>query len=336
VPELLKHGRSVRTVFELLGRDENSLTSSLGWALAQSPTLLTTWLRELKLDVDSVEDARIELQKHGEDGGYTDIEICVGQVHVILEAKIGWNLPTEDQLERYLSRLKHATATTLVVLSECSLAYAQKRLGLPRLVKRVPLEYRSWEQALRWTKAAMARAELSERRVLRELLAYLESAISMRDVTSNEVYVVSLSHESPVGASLSWQEVVTVRKRYFHPYGGNGWPKIAPNYLGFRYGGQLQSIHHVESFEVVADYQALADAVPGLNGPQMMAEWGADKQHVLYTLGPAIQPPRVVKKGTIYPSGRVWCALDLLLTCETLSEARDKTKARKSECGGDE
>ena len=50
--------------------------------------------------------------------------------------------------------------------------------------------------------------------------------------------------------------------------------------------------------------------------------------HFLYHLGPAIRPPNPVKNGKIYPSGRVWCALDTLLTSATVSEARDITSAR--------
>jgi hypothetical protein len=29
--------------------------------------------------------------------------------------------------------------------------------------------------------------------------------------------------------------------------------------------------------------------------------------------------------GKVWPNARTWAALDLLLTCETVSEARDKT-----------
>jgi hypothetical protein len=50
--------------------------------------------------------------------------------------------------------------------------------------------------------------------------------------------------------------------------------------------------------------------------------------YFLYHLGPAIRPPQPVKNGKIYPSGRVWCALDTLLTSSTVSEARDLTNER--------
>ncbi|HEY5589106.1 MAG TPA: hypothetical protein VIK86_09155, partial [Candidatus Paceibacterota bacterium] len=51
--------------------------------------------------------------------------------------------------------------------------------------------------------------------------------------------------------------------------------------------------------------------------------------HFVYDLGPAIRPTKEVKTGNIYPSGRVWCHLDTLLTCDTISEARDISRERR-------
>lgn len=53
-------------------------------------------------------------------------------------------------------------------------------------------------------------------------------------------------------------------------------------------------------------------------------EW--DDPHFIYTLSPAIIPSKEIKTGNIYPNGRVWCHLDTLLTCDTISEARELTK----------
>ena len=50
--------------------------------------------------------------------------------------------------------------------------------------------------------------------------------------------------------------------------------------------------------------------------------------HFLYHLGPPIQPTHVVKTGNIYRNGRVWCAIDTLLTSSTIAEARDLTQKR--------
>ena len=139
----------------------------------------------------------------------------------------------------------------------------------------------------------------------------------MQNQESNLVYVVSLGASTPEWSQLSWRDIVIKKKHYFHPVGG-GWPKDPPNYLGFRYDGKLQSIHHIESWQIVDN---MHEAFPEINA----VGW---EPHFLYTLGDSIIPQKEVKTGKIYPSGRVWAMLDLLLTCSTISEARDLTQKR--------
>lgn len=55
--------------------------------------------------------------------------------------------------------------------------------------------------------------------------------------------------------------------------------------------------------------------------------------HFLYYLGPAIEPAKEVRTGNLYANGRVWCALDLLLTARTIFEARDLTRQRHEQAG---
>ena len=139
----------------------------------------------------------------------------------------------------------------------------------------------------------------------------------MQNQRSNMVFVVSLGSGTPKWSQLSWQEIVAVRGRYFHPVGG-GWPKEPPNYVAFRYGGRLQGIHHIDSWKITTDiHEDMPELTPG--------EW---EPHFLYTLGPPVVPPKIIKTGRVYPSGRVWAALDLLLTCDSISQARDMTKKR--------
>jgi hypothetical protein len=113
--------------------------------------------------------------------------------------------------------------------------------------------------------------------------------------------------------------MVNERHRYFHPVGQGGWPKVPPNYLAFRYDGRLQTIHHVEAVIPITDIQTY---MPELNpGP-----WTTP--HFLYTLGPAIRPTKRVVTGKFFRNGRVWAMLDLLLTSESIAQARDLTKSR--------
>lgn len=46
-----------------------------------------------------------------------------------------------------------------------------------------------------------------------------------------------------------------------------------------------------------------------------------------------IEPQQPTRTGKIFRNQRVWCALDLLLTSETMRDARDKTQERLMNAG---
>lgn len=48
---------------------------------------------------------------------------------------------------------------------------------------------------------------------------------------------------------------------------------------------------------------------------------------------PPIVPQHAVKTGGLYGPGHHWAAIDLLLTCNTVREARDQTQARLEAAG---
>jgi hypothetical protein len=326
---LFLHGRQVSTVFELLGHKENDITFSLGWVLSQSPALRQRALRGLFPGADHGEFVSVRLQEWGKQPGYTDIEIETQRTHAIIEAKCGWVLPTKDQLAKYASRLaREPRDCALLVISECSGEYARSRL--PRTARRVRVEYRSWRRVWEWAREAGRRGSHAEKRLLREFGSYLKGAVSVQNQESNMVYVVVLSPEVPEWSRVSYIEFVTKCKRYFHPYGGTGgWPRNPPNYLGFRWDGQLQRIHHVEGYEIVTDLSAHIKQIIATryHAVSRKHRW-MDDPMVLYRLGPPIVPGHTVKTGQVYANGRVWAALDLLLTCKTVSEAREKTRKR--------
>jgi hypothetical protein len=141
------------------------------------------------------------------------------------------------------------------------------------------------------------------------------------NVQSNLVYVVSLSRKS-LWPGTSFIDVVEKHGKYFHPVGGPGrWPTVPPNYIGFRYDGELKSIHHIEVAVVTKD---LADTVPG-----KLAACPQADPHFIYTLGPAIRPsPRPPNGPNVTRSMRRWAALDTLLTAKTISDAIAETRAR--------
>jgi len=171
--------------------------------------------------------------------------------------------------------------------------------------------------------AGMARSTSSnlEKRIIDELLVYLRGLMSMQNLDSNWVYVVALAQGKPEGWGISWIDIVANRRRYFHPVGGGrgGWPKEPPNYIAFRYNGRLQSIHHIEKYEVFTNPYEKFPEIPE-------KRWAP---HFLYKLGPAFNPSKEVKTGKIYPNGRVWCMLDTLFTEDSISDARDLSKKRE-------
>ena len=139
----------------------------------------------------------------------------------------------------------------------------------------------------------------------------------MQDLTSNMVYVVVLSHDRPADSEITWREIVEKHGKYFHPVGGS-YPREPVNYIGFRYGGQLRAIRHAQRCEVVT---GLDDCVPG-------CRLSLDGPHYLYTLGPPIVPAKPVRNGKVVMANRVYAAIDLLLTCDTISEAGELTRKR--------
>lgn len=82
--ELLLHGRPVPTVFDLLGRSENDMTFALAWGMAQSEGFLSDVVAAVTGGPIASADAVINLQRHDELGGFTDVELSVpGELHLI-------------------------------------------------------------------------------------------------------------------------------------------------------------------------------------------------------------------------------------------------------------
>ena len=101
--DLTLHGRPIATVFNLLGANEDDITYSLGWALSQSERLARAVLADV-FDTPAGEIDAVRLQEVIPGAGRIDVEIEAGDLHLIVEAKRGWNLPSSDQLELYAPR----------------------------------------------------------------------------------------------------------------------------------------------------------------------------------------------------------------------------------------
>ena len=317
-----------KNVFELMGKDENSATYALGWTLERSPALASILAERLAGKPIDATDMRVALQTHGEDRGFTDMELrCGDELHAILEAKQGFTLPSMDQLRRYRPRLDAEPASRRVLVSVAALSESIAIRRLPSDIGGVPVMHVSWGAIRGMAKAARQQAGSFEEKLwLRELIKHLEGYAAMERTRDNMVYVVSLgSDPMRENGKRTWIDVVEQDGRYFHPV-GNNWPAQPPNYVAFRYRGQVQSIHRIESHDIVFDVSTVDPTWASTN-----------VDHFVYTLGPAMRPPAKLgaagNDDTIKRSARVWCAIDTLLSGEfkQLGEARDETKRRLAE-----
>jgi len=318
---LVVRGRSTESVFGLLGMDENSATFALGWVLERSPVLLARFVADVVGHPLDVWNAFIHLQKHREQGGFTDIEIAATErFHIVVEAKRDWTVPDEEQLGRYAVRMSDSGGERrLVSLSAAPSSYGDRHL--PSEIAGIRVLHRSWTDVRRMAEACRADASSNEEKLwLRQLAEHLEEYIAVDQVNSNLVYVVSLGLNPMVeGQTHTWVDVVEKDGNYFHPI-ASGWPQQPPNYIGFRYHGQLQSVHHIDSYDVVA------------NLAERNSLWReTDEDQFVYRLGPPMRPAHEIRTGNIFRNGRVWCAIDTLLSgaYATISDARDESQRRK-------
>jgi hypothetical protein len=328
VSELTLHGRPVETVFDLLGDKEDDITYSVGWGLAQSEAFARALLAEAFGDAEQGEITAIRLQETAAGTGRTDVEIETEHLHLVLEAKRGWNLPLPSQLQQYADRLNQRDGRDgrIAVVAECAPYYPPVQ-ALLSPVDSIPVSYVPWKRIAELaTGTAAASRSHAEKRLLLELHRYLKGLMTMQNVTSNMVFVVVLGQDPLRWSTLTFKDTVIERGFYYHPANGKGWPRTPPNYVGFRFDGRLQQVRHVDHYEVITrPHERIPEIIPD-------ADW-SDQPHFLYTLGPPIIPAQPVLNGKIWPNARLWCALDLLLTSETIAEARDKTRERLANAG---
>ncbi|WP_148044981.1 hypothetical protein [Nocardioides marmorisolisilvae] len=248
-------------------------------------------------------------------GGRTDIELTAPGARIIVEAKQGWLLPSEDQLRRYHPRFHGFDQQIFVTLSDASERWATTEL--PKQVEGTPVVHLSWDTVRSLVKTSQGSVAGRQRLWLDELEEYMGKTTSSVPFEDQWVFCVVVSN-SPFG-HRTFREYVTNERVYFHPYGTNGWPKIAPNFLCFRWNGVVQQVNRVASFEVVP---TLTERWPSVAGEE------GDGAHIVYELGPDIPIPSISTKGT-FATGRVWSLLDQLLVSPTLAAAVSASKAAR-------
>lgn len=321
--ELVAYGTEVSSVFQLIGNLENDITKSIAWALARCPEFLKAVINEVMSLEINTQNVRIKYQEFEKNKGITDLEITDDtSFYIIIEAKRGWILPGAEQLALYSQRRNiiesPVSHKAIISMSECSEDYANAYLPF-KVINDIPVNHLSWKKIYELANSAKVGSSISQKKLLKELMRYLGGIMTMQAKESNWVYVVSLSTAKPENCDLTWIELVEKKMRYFHPFGINGWPKEPPNYIGFRYGGRLQSIYHIESYSIVKNLHDEIEEMPNVED---------EYEHFVYSLGKPIIPSKVVKTGNIYASGRKWAMLDTLLTADTIHEASEISKQR--------
>ena len=325
--ELYIFNDKIESIFQLLGQKENDISYSVGYTFANCRQFLQKFLLHLNIQIPfQIDKIKVRLQTHEKEKGFTDFEILQeGEFHIIIEAKRGWTFPTKTQIEKYASRptFKNSTAKDkrIIIFNESIPAFTKTHFGISD-IQNIPVQVISWSDIQKLTTISKSIGRDTENRLLSDLNIYLDKISSMQKVDSNWVYVVSLGSGIPDNWKISWQDIVNKHQKYFHPVGGGkgGWPAEPPNYIAFRYNGKLQTIHHIDKYEIFTDPSTHFNTIP-------KNTWG---QHYLYYLGPAIKPSQEVKAGKkIIRSMRVWAMLDLLLTSHTIQEARDKSDERE-------
>lgn len=324
--ELVAYGTEVSSVFQLIGNLENDITKSIAWALARCPEFLKAVINEVMSLEINTQNVRIKYQEFEKNKGITDLEITDDSLfYIIIEAKRGWILPGEEQLTLYSQRRNIAESLVpnkaIVSMSECSEDYAKTYLPF-KAVNDIPVVHLSWSKLYELANSAKAISRISQKELLKELMKYLGGIMTMQAKESNWVYVVSLSTSKPENCDLTWIEIVEQKKKYFHPFGINGWPKEPPNYIAFRYNGKLQSIHHIESYTVTKSLHSAIIEMPDVEKVD---------EYFVYNLGEPIIPLKTVKTGNIYASSRKWAMLDTLLTADTIYEACEISRQRMNE-----
>jgi len=308
----------ISNVFQLLGFDENSASFALGWVLENCPVFRQIVIEDIFKRTIKIDDPLVTLQRHAEDGGYTDLEVHFSKdYHVVMEAKHSWEPPTVKQLRRYLPRMIDTTPRKkrLVSISAADCDYAKTRL--PKELHGIKVVHLPWGTLKKLSmRASRYKLPFGERIWLRHLTLHLQEYIWMERVTDNTVLVVSLGRQLLTRGYTSI-DMVEKDRCYSHPVGGH-FPKQPPNYMGFRYNGKLQSVHHIDDYRIVRNLAKENHCWPRTTSDRF-----------LYRLGPPIKPSKDVRSGNIRDL-RLRCAIDTLLSgeFETLTEAYNATKLR--------
>jgi hypothetical protein len=141
---LLRSGKPIGTIFDLLGKKEDDMTYALGFVASRSSRFAASLVAAVGGPSGEPQDGTVRLQEVDREGR-TDVEIeWPGHFHAVFEAKRGPWLPTEEQLQRYVDRLRGSAAAIqrLVTVTNAPTEYADSTL--PSAVAGVAVVHFTW------------------------------------------------------------------------------------------------------------------------------------------------------------------------------------------------
>lgn len=166
IADLVSGRRHVRSVFGLLGADEDSLTAALGWLLAQDAGLCADILKLAGVTRRRSESRlrkshyAVSLQKR-DDVGRRDVVIRLPDLEVVIEAKIGSGQPSAQQLVKYATAHKDR-ARVIVALTRGGLPESLHRTVESTLrADAVELRSLQWYQVIDAAEERLRRGHLS-------------------------------------------------------------------------------------------------------------------------------------------------------------------------------
>ncbi len=326
---LTAYDRKIKTPFGLLGTNENALTFSLGYLYSLCPEFLRKTL--YRLDIKNLHytrfaDIEISLQRNrAEDKhGITDIEIRLpGMFHIIIEGKIGFVVPSLEQCERYLSELDEPVKR-LVILQNAEHSHWVERYKKSNSAFKGKLSGLYWAELLEDAVSLFkAYPENSiEGYWLRNFIKFTKEEYYMGSYT-HEVWIVSTNGKELWPGGPSFRDIHTSGKKIYF-WTGTRYANRKPLYIAIRCNG-FDCIQKVIRIEHDVTPVSL---VPELKKVKSKDDWPNQSATIWYLSDP-IPLGRKIKTGAGMYNAHVTCDFDLLLTCDSVVEIREKMKERK-------
>lgn len=312
---IIKSYSDIKTIFGLIGNDENSLTSSLGFLYAFCPDLLIKTLRRLGIKGvrrSTVEKADIRLQKYTKDFGITDIEIGLkGYFKIMIEAKIGLTMPSMEQCYKYFSRFEKDENKYLVVLQNPNLEnLVNKYIKIEPKFNGI-LKGLYWHQIIEDAIPLLNKYNWAsvESFLLRSFIEFAKEEYYMKSYT-DEIWIVPASDKPLWEGGFSHFDIHTkIGKIYYRTDKANYWPL----YIAFRKDG-FDAIQRVEN---IVYNKPPIEYVPDLR--KVNGSW-AKEPHNIWELSDPIPIGKHIATGPGMYRRHVTCTFKDLFTYDSVAD----------------